>query len=187
MTKYTVQKGDHAFKVIGLPILPSIRAKVETIQWAVKFEESCAYSLPGVDQRDWNKGAGLSFDLLTNHTDAAMFGWRYNPLSGRIELTAYCHVNEKREVLPRTKYAEKWGMDREVCLEVEIGMTAIIALHINQETKRYDFGFKVNGSNVVWPVSVPFTHKKKWTRIINPWFGGNNAAPHKMSLYMERK
>jgi len=192
MTKYTVSKGDHAFKVAGLPPAPSIRKDLDVIQWAVKFGEDCIYSFDGVDQRDWNKGGGVSFfsnagGLLTNHTDSAMFGWRYNPMSGRIELTAYCHVAGKRPILPRTRYAQKYGLDREVCLEVEIGMTAIIALYVNREARQYDFGFKVNGSLNVWPESVPFTHAKRWTRVIHPWFGGDNAAPHKMSLYLERK
>jgi len=188
MTKYTVLKGKHPFRLGGvLPPVPSVRMDRERIGWRVRFAENCAYSLIGLDQGDWNKGGGISFDLLTNHQNAAMWGWRYNPLTGLIEMTAYCHIDGKRPFLKGSSYSQGHpGVGGEVCLEVELGMTAEVILRMDKGEKRYDFYFSIlNGKQ--WPVGVGHNHNKRVGRIINPWFGGNNAAPHRMDIFLDRK
>lgn len=195
MDLYTVYKGKHPFKLWGHLIpAPVIRRDVKAQSWTVRFDESCAYTLPGAEQRDWNKGGGVSFDLLTNHTDAAMWGWRWNPGTRRIEMTAYCHINGKRPFLQSSLYSKKRylyspnnDIDGEVCLECKIGDTIRISLQVDREESRYDYNFMVIGSNESWPVGVAFTHSKRWSRVIHPWFGGNAPAPHNMDLYLERK
>lgn len=187
MTKYTVPKGQHAFKIGGiLPAVPVVRRGIERVEWRVKFAPNCAYSLTGVDQGDWNKGGGVSFDLLENHQDAAMWGWRYNPLTGLIELTAYCHINGKRPFLKGSAYSQSHpGVSGEVCLEVEFGMEAVVTLVIGRKEKRYDLYFAIAGGKQ-YKVGVPYTHNKTMGRIIHPWFGGNNAAPHRMDIDIKR-
>lgn len=187
MTKYTVSKGKHAFKVGGiLPPVPVVRKDIERVEWRIKFAPNCAYSLTGPDQLDWNKGGGVSFDLFDNHTDAAMWGWRYNPLTGLVELTAYCHINRKRPFLKGSNYSQSHpGVSGEVCLEVEPEMEAVVTLLIGRKEKRYDLYFALAGGRT-YQVGVPYTHNKTVGRIINAWFGGNNAAPHRMDIYMNR-
>lgn len=188
MTKYTVLKGCHAFKIGGvLPSYPSVRKNIERVEWRVRFAPNCAYSLAGPDQLDWNKGGGVSFDLLENHTDAAMWGWRYNPLVGVIELTAYFHLDGKRPFLKTNPYSLSHpGVSGEVCLEVEPEIEAVVTLLIGRKEKRYDLYFALAGGKA-YQVGVPYTHNKTVGRIINAWFGGNNAAPHRMDIDIKRK
>ena len=195
MDQYVIFKGKHAAQIYGMAApAPAIRRGVKNISWTVCFDKNCAYTMPGADQKDWNKGGGLSFapallskDMFSNHVDAAMWGWRYNPLTGLIELTAYCHIDGKRPFLKGTMYGEHHaGVDGEVCLELKFGQTARISFQVDRAESRYDFNFMVVGSGESWPVGVAFTHNKLWSRLIHPWFGGNNAAPHRMDLYMKR-
>jgi len=188
MTKYTVSKGNHAFKIGGiLPPVPVVRKGIERVEWRVKFAPNCAYSLLGPDQMDWNKGGGVSFDLLTNHQDAAMWAWRYNPLTGVIEMTAYCHIDGKRPFLKGSSYSQSHpGVSGEVCLEVELGVEAVVTLLIGRKEKRYDLYFGLKGGRQ-YQVGVPYNHDKTIGRIINPWFGGNNTAPHRMDIFLDRK
>ena len=133
MDQYTIFKGKHAAQIYGMATpAPVIRRGVKNVAWTVCFDKNCAYTLPGADQRDWNKGGGLSFasallskEMLSNHVDSAMWGWRYNPLTGLIELTAYCHIDGKRPFLQQTMYSQHHaGVDGEVCLELKFGQKA---------------------------------------------------------------
>lgn len=188
MERYTVPKNKHAFLLWGKLIpVPAIRKDVKNISWTVQFDQTCAYDLGMPDQRDWNKGGGLSFDMITNHEDAAMWGWRYNPAAKVIELTAYCHINGKRPILHKTMYSEKKGTDGEVCLECGFADTVRISMQVDRQESRYDFNFMVVDSGESWPVGVAFMHGKRWSRLIHAWFGGNRAAPHKMDIRVERK
>jgi len=194
MKRYTVRKNKHRFKLWGwLPILPVLKNNLERVSWRVRFEDNCAYTLPGADQYDWNKGGGVSFDRWTNHTDAAMWGWRYNPETGNVELTAYCHIDGNRPFLYSTLYSQKHeGVKGEVCLECKPGDTVRIVLGIDRaiiEGRRafhYDFAFMVEGSGESWPVGVGFNHTKTRTRTIGLWFGGNRKAPHRMDIFIKR-
>lgn len=96
--KYTVYPDSHAFRLCGLIWEPPyINRNKKVFRWRVKFDRNCLYSFGMPDQRDWNKGGGVSFNLFTNHKDSAMWGWRAND-GGGIDLTAYCHVDGERKV-----------------------------------------------------------------------------------------
>lgn len=195
MEKFTVQKGKHAFFLWGaMAVAPAVRKNISRVEWHVRFGTNCDYTLPGADQKDWNKGGGVSFapsvlstEILNNHTDAAMWGWRYNPQAGVIELTAYCHIDGKRPFLKANPYATAKGLkDGEVCLEVKFNQSAKIVLLVDWEAKTYQFIFRVHNSDEKWIVGVGFSHLKRWGRLIGLWFGGNNPAPKKMDVFLSR-
>ena len=175
MKTYTCQKGKHRFTSgpLGVPCL----GRVRRASWEVAFSPSCRYNLPGADQDDWNKGGGVSFDLLTNHTDSVMWAWRYNPGTDKIELGLYCHVDGRREIAIDVR-------GRQALLSVAIG--EIVTVELEVEDSAYAMRFDCLSSETV-TAAIPFTHRKKTIRTINPWFGGNNPAPHTMNLYLHRK
>jgi len=182
LNRYTVYPGRHTFKLWGRvwgP--PCIKRKVKRIEWVVRFTESCRYTLDNGDQDDWNKGGGVSFDLLTNHTDSAMWAWRWNPERQVIQLSTYCHVDGG--VL---KARTALGPDQtspEVVAEVEIGQTVDISLRIEHD--RYAFTFETaEGTSNYW---TPHNHDKKLARTIGAWFGGNRQAPQRIDIYLTRK
>lgn len=62
-TRYTVRKGCHLF----LPLqLGCFKSDFKKLAWQGRFTESCRYDLKSSDQKDWNKGGGISHDLFTN-------------------------------------------------------------------------------------------------------------------------
>lgn len=179
MKRYTVPKGKHAFLLNGwLPVIPMITRDTTQVAWQVRFDTS--YYLPFPDSWDWNKGGGLSYDLHTNHTDSAMWGWRYN--DGMFELCVYCHVEGKRIVATNGKPGVVG--DAEVMLRAIAGQEVLITMRVDRVNKRYRFAFS-QGRNVTecW---VPFEHSKRLSRTIGPWFGGNRAAPEDVTLYIGR-
>jgi hypothetical protein len=174
--RYTVREGRHAFRRNGWLIIPAIRKKPHTCQWSVKFGEDSRYLLPFPDSRDWNKGGGVSFDLLTNHTDSAMWAWRYDAESGMFEIAAYHHVEGARVI------AKNGGnrQDPETLFRIKGGETLNIYLRVNYETKFYEWTIWASTGRIF--AAVPFTHRKAWTKSIGAWFGGTSAAPKDVTL-----
>jgi len=174
--RYTVRKGRHAFKRNGWPIIPVVRRKPLTIAWNVKFGEDSRYILPFPDSRDWNKGGGLSFDLLTNHRDSAMWAWRYDAQGGLFEIAAYHHVDGVRVI------AKNGGnrQDPETLFRIREGETLNIYLRVNYETKFYEWTIGTGTGRIF--AAVPFQHGKAWTKSIGAWFGGTSAAPRDVTL-----
>lgn len=184
MNKYAVKKGRHVFKLAGwIPVMPRIIKRPTLISWIICFGDGCDYLLPGADQQDWNKGGGISFDLLTNHIDSIMWAWRYNPALELVEMSMYAHVDGLRWVA-RNELRPSEG---EVLNRVAIGENARISLKIDWDECNYDMNIQVVGEDESYPGIIPFTHDKHTGRTIGAWFGGNNPAPNKMSIYIERK
>lgn len=172
MKAYIVQKGQHRFRSSRFD-MPRIWKDPRVISYRVWFSPSCAYTLPGREGEDWNKGGGVSFDLFTNHTDSVMWSWRYNPATDLMELGLYCHVDGK------VVRAKPHGT--EVLATVPRGHEIEIRLTIGRNLKAY--GMEVGDSGAI----IPYTHDKRTARTINAWFGGNLPAPHDMSVHIERK
>lgn len=181
MKRYTVPKGKHAFLLDGwLPVIPMLTRDTTQAAWRVRFDD--AYHLPYPDNRDWNKGGGLSFDLHTNHTDSAMWAWRWNAEDGVFELAAYGHVEGRRIVATNGK--PRISEDDEVMMTARSGEEVLITMRVDRVNSRYRFAFS-QGRNICecW---VPFEHSKRTSRTIGPWFGGNRTAPNRITLYIER-
>lgn len=151
---YSVKKYDHYFtpKIWGLKFGRGIKR-------TVKFDKSCVYTLPNFEQSDWNKLFGISY-LIGVHRHSYRFGWRYNPLTGFIELSAYCYQGGVRS------YQElgEVSFDRLYTLEIEQKGNKVV--------------FLVNGQiHAVLVGKLPLIGWK-----LGPYFGGNFPAPHKMKI-----
>lgn len=181
LNKYVVYPSRHAFQLWGRVWQPPCIIRRPTLlSWQVRFGEGCDYELPGADQQDWNKGGGISFDLLTNHTDAIMWAWRWNPVLKMIELAMYAHVDGQR-VIARN---ELMPNDGEVMIRLRIGQTSRVSLKVDEMPNHYDMNFQVIGSDESYPAAISFTHEKTIARTIGAWFGGNRPAPKRMEIYI---
>lgn len=139
----------------------------------VVFDETAEYDL-GEDNNDVNKLFGFGYLNGGHHKDSARFGWNYNYSNGRVRLFAYCYVNGERifrllcEVLPHKK----------------------VRLRIS-ETLSSDYWFSVHdGYNDWFELAferIPFTHKKTWKYKLGCFFGGNNPAPHDITIKITKK
>ena len=172
MGLYTCQAGKNAFRP---SVSLNIGHKPKLKGWWVTFDETCKYTLPGEDQKDWNKLAGLSFSLYTNHQNSAMFGWRWNPATLLFEVNAYCHISGKVEMsVPFFK--AKPNKEFAAWLEMDYKRNTV-TFHVYAGTPA-DYE-KVE-------TTIAFNNLPIITREIGAWFGGNNPAPQEMLLWKDR-
>ena len=168
---WTVKRGRHKFwpsKGLGLP---KVRQRPTIFYYNVNLSESAIYLLDGNDQLDWNKGAGVSFNLFTNHKNSWMWAWRYNPETNKFEVTYYIHDGN-----------EIYKGDTEF-VEVDPGQDFVVMMSKHDNT--YHCAIQVG--NIIKHLCVKYKGKhKRLGREINPWFGGNRKAPNKISFYMKK-
>jgi hypothetical protein len=139
----------------------------------VTFNKSAIYQFHDEDQYDINKLFGLSYGM--HHTNSTRFGWRsLGVYSSMIEIVAYCYVDGKR--------VEEDGTN------LYIGMVDInkpYTFHITVTDEDYNFSiidftgddFKVVGSKTITHNGIP-----KLGYHLYPYFGGNRAAPHNITI-----
>ncbi len=195
LKKYQVKEGAHSFQPAGGIEPPCLKKNVTRIIWKVRIGD-LRYTLPHPDNRDINKGGGISFDVLTNHVDAAMWGFRYWNDEGidSVQFFSYCHVNggtiKGHSAKPRLR-----PEDPEVLLEVphDSKQVVTITLDIHWDRKVYAFLFE-DGAGFAQRTETPFTHNKKLGRTIGTWFGGENdetkkpnPAPRPLHLFVGRE
>lgn len=139
----------------------------------VYFNITCKYELPIADQDDVNKLFGWGYFNGLHHTDSARFGWNYNRNTSHINLFAYCYVNGERII-------------KFLC---EALTYRALLLSIRKSGNAYSFAV-VDAHNtyfVYGSCDIEFTHKKKLGYKLGCFFGGNNPAPHEITIKMNRK
>jgi len=152
------------------------------------------------DQKDWNKREGIKFDL-NPHGRTVMVGWRFVPvqyntlrsgtLIGRIEVNFYSHgatpdSNLDYDFIPSTNaHASKPALS--------------VPLYYNQDAKVYiERDVHQHQGRVVTRIAdnehmigaieetLLFGHDLPESfRLLNPWFGGNLAAPHTIHFFTQ--
>lgn len=175
-----VNKGRHAYK----PGIWNTGADEIAYEW--QFTAESRYDLLGVDQQDWNKLTGISFNLFNSRKWSFMVAWRYDVAVDSFELTPYYHLESNR-------YSVDWGdpegneiwqgqpfrvgVDEIFSTRISIdeqGSNGWVRLQLITETTsrshEWNFGEVVSGSR----------------REINTWFGGNREAPSDLCLRRKR-
>ena len=153
--KYFILKGWH-FSILWFP---RIYIDKQDYNWTVQFDESCKYDHGTPDQLDWNKLVGIS-NHLNPRKNSFRFVWRYNVFLDMFQIGTYL---EKDGVFTaRAFYNVKSDVP------------------VNLKLKCY-YTYAVVEINDITQQTVDF-QKEYVTLRLNPYFGGNKTAPHKMSL-----
>ena len=162
-TLYVCKAGQHDFKPSPVPF--PFAAKTMT-GWA-RLDSSCWYNDLGEDTQDWNKLAGVYrwADVVKNK-NSFILAWRPDPIRNVSQLCLYENID---------------GANRP-------HESAIYKVNANQ-----GFSFWFAESNGFYILFVDGTylgeqdHGKPFKTIgkISAWFGGNQTAPHDMSLQMD--
>jgi len=163
MAKFVIRQGSHR----ALPLSFGIYFGKKVMSRKVTFHEDCRYDLQGEDQKDWNKLFGIGY-LWSIHKDSARFGWRYNKDKDRIELSAYAYVNGERIM--------------EYIGDVEIGIEAELSLTIFSDS--YNFYFEQQEYSDL--VTIHKASNKFISYKCGLYFGGNQTAPHAMSVTINK-
>jgi hypothetical protein len=152
--------------------------------YELTFDTSAIYQLTDPtqpnDQFDWNKTPGFSdcgtLDLSHN---GAMFGWRWNLASQRLEITAYAN-NDGTHLWTATPLVELTATD----LAAETGLQYQVA--ISDDLGSYTFS--ITGEAGGAPVNATATHPRQCAGAANNtlkwasglYFGGTSTAPHEV-------
>ncbi len=167
MKKYTIKEGKHSSKLLGF--LPHFGFTFKNlISFSAKFDSNCLYDLLDSDNWDANKLYGVSTSY--NHMiQSARIGWRCVN-NETIEVLTFVHDEHKfqtPEVLG-TVSPDEW-----------------FTCKILVKDKSFVFSFtKDKTTNIIL---VP-KKSKGWSfkYKLYPYFGGNETAPHNMSLYIKK-
>ena len=162
MKAYIILKGEH---YSSHPVKPYFGKN--TFKITALFDESCRYDLGNVDQLDVNKLFGVSFG---NHeSNSIRIGWAYNLESQKMDIYTYTYENSVRNI-------NKIG-------SCNIGEEVSIQLKLNFSNSSYQ-----TTSSISTPADQIFNYEYPSLRVgyyLYPYFGGNNPAPHDMTIYMD--
>ncbi len=162
--KITHKKNEHRAK----PSVYKIYYRPNSITVDLELTESCKYQLNGVDQGDWNKLIGVTSGVLgdASKCKTLMIGWRY--LDG-FEFGIYAHnPPSTHRILPEENNSILKSKSLKNHLEVLISDKII---------------FDLNGQTIQIPNDLKFN----FSRLVNPWFGGNNPAPQDIVFQINYK
>jgi len=176
MKKYTIKPNRHDFRPPEFPHLYCAR-KIRELRWEFRFTRDCAYTLPGEDQHDWNKGGGISFHLLRNNRDSLMWAWRYDPCKELIEITAYS--NNPDELNGRFI---GWGAGQTMMnLQLDEVGECILTPY---DHDHWRFTFRRNYQPITNSCLHPVRRRWRLAKRLGLWFGGNRPAPKEMTIYV---
>lgn len=125
-----------------------------------KFEEDCYYTVPNSDSLDWNKLTGLGD--LDNQKNSIRVGWRC--INNTFQVCAYVHNKVRYQVT-----------DDMILKTVKANQPFRVRIVYNNNSAEIQVDNKIFK---VEDISRPNVIFKQY-----PWFGGQETAPHDMTLY----
>ncbi len=142
---------------------------VKNVTGSAMFTEKSIYDLQSVDQYDWNKLTGISFNFLRPDKNALMVAWRYNVVDNDFEIAPYYNVDLAR-ILP----------DRATeVIKVPIGESFDFTVDYSGITLTY------GNQTVFKPIPADLPTNQLTAFRIQPWFGGTSLPPNTLSLYLK--
>ena len=143
--------------------IPCIKRWYDGIEFKrhIVFTDSCKY---WVDEESCvNKLFGFSFGLLGVHKNSVRFGWRYNGVSGKIEILEY--------------YYRSGRLIKNVIGEVRTGEEILCSIKSFIRDGKKCVSLYLNNRCIN---TIVFEGVKKWLLTLGFYFGGDSRAPHKM-------
>jgi hypothetical protein len=185
--QYKFKVGSHYSKPrLGLRNLISFRDK----SFKVRFKFDSGYESENSDQ--WNKLCGISWSLKPNK-NAIMIGYRFNPISKKMEITPYSNIGFKfftgdimeceigKEYMVEGKVYSSEGLHR---LKVELFTTEPLVrdLESDVDIKQY---FWVNENLIKTPPSIPAPKPQIFGTYRQPYHGGRGLPLTDYQVKME--
>jgi hypothetical protein len=156
--KYTIQQGAHFCDQSGYGPIDHSEMK-----FTVRFDSSAIYqTVDPVNQYDINKLFGFSDNAADHHQYSARFGWQWS--NGSLKLWAY--VYNAGQVISKEITSVPIGMDIQCSISVSSG----------------EYHFRVNDVHEYLPRAAT-TPRAKGYRLY-PYFGGDETAPHTISIWI---
>lgn len=165
----TIHKGKHR----AWPPSFGLFYDKQRMEKVVEFDSTAKYDLSSIDNNDINKLFGWGYLKGLHHTDSVRFGWNWNQEIGKVNLFAYCYVNRLRLMIP-------------ICT---VNINYKYLLQIDKIGKKYTLSVLDAGMMYrnYGSMDIMFTHKKKFSYRLGCFFGGNNPAPHDITIKILKK
>ena len=159
---YTIQHKNHHSSV-EIPGLHSGRE----MRFNATFEAGCIYETKEPsNQDDINKLYGFSDCGDAHHTNSARFGWRWNLKKSKIEIFAYTYAHKT--------VAYKYITDVDIDANNEYSIKIV----------DHKYLFTINGIKVEMDRGCSNKHSIKYH--LFPYFGGDETAPHSMTIKIKQ-
>jgi hypothetical protein len=157
--KYTILKDQqYCDKSIFVPV------KYSELSFKVKFDSSAIYkTIEEKNQSDINKLFGFSDNNAAHHEYSARFGWRWS--DNALRLFAYIYNNSVMSF-------------KEIGI-VKIGTENICSIKVDSNK----YIFSLNKKEVIVPRESTTTFGEGYK--LFPYFGGDELAPHDISIWIE--
>lgn len=157
--QYTIMKGQqYCDKSIFVPV------KCSQVSFKAKFDSSAIYKTAAdSNQADINKLYGFSDNNAAHHEYSARFGWRWS--NNALRLFAYDYNNGV--------------MSFKELGAVQIGVENTCSIRISGN----EYVFTLNGVETKMPRASITTLAEGYK--LFPYFGGNESAPHTISIWIE--
>lgn len=168
--KYTIRKGKHYCH----PRPFSLKWNLKTLAFDFTFLPDCMYNLGNEDQFDYNKLFGIGWGL-NHHKNSYRLGWRYDVVSGKIEIAQY--------------YYNKGVRKFNTILFVEIGKTYGVKLKFlrdNNSITAYIIDLEAGVLMDSTDLDYYFESVSRFSFLLFPYFGGNQTAPHDMNISIQK-
>jgi hypothetical protein len=159
--KYTINKGEQYCDKSSYA-----KISVDQLNFTVKFDSSAVYkTVAASNQNDINKLFGFSDNNAQHHEFSARFGWRW--YQNALHLMAYVYNNG-------------------VMSFKEVGVAQIGAENnCSIKVSGTSYIFTLNGTTVTMP-RTSTTVKAEGYRLY-PYFGGDEMAPHVITILIKEK
>jgi hypothetical protein len=157
--QYTIPKGEqYCDKSIFVPV------KCSQLSFKVKFDSSAIYKTSSeTNQTDINKLYGFSDNNAAHHEYSARFGWRWS--DNALRLFAYDYNNSV--------------MSFKELGTVQIGAENTCSINVSGN----EYIFSLNGAETKMPRASTTILAEGYK--LFPYFGGNESAPHTISIWIE--
>lgn len=155
--KYVIRSGEHH------ATLSFENTKFDKLKFKALFDSSAIYQTGKPEnQGDINKLFGTSDCSSYHHTNSARFGWRW--YENQLEIWAYAYVDGERKM----------------SIIDTVALNKFNEYEIRFEESRYVF--RLNDKEVEMPRSC---QKEAKGYKLFPYFGGDEAAPNDISIWIE--
>lgn len=170
---YQIDKGNHSANGVNF----QTHSNKTGFDFYITLDANCYYDLSNDNNYDINKIFGYTWGFDPGN-NSFRIGWNCYKKNGLIQIFYYTHNFKVRNPAPTDNY------DKTLLFEAPTGTR----MHFWGDFLRWPGAIRIYSSEYSGYVDVPFNfvNVPLWGVYNNPYFGGDEVAPHTMNFTIER-
>jgi hypothetical protein len=175
MKTYTIEQGNHSASGLNF----KIHSGLQSLSFSAILNENCLYDLGNNNNMDINKIYGITWGFQPEK-NSFRIGWNCYKQNGLIQYFYYIHNNFTRNPVPSDPY------DKTMLFEALPGLAYEHRFNISFEKTLNRIGIYINeDSSLIQYIPFNFSGVPTYGVYNHPYFGGDETAPHNMTLIIE--